>query len=190
VEWEGGARSAACPGGSRARAMLTRQPDCEVEIVPSLHSNLAGAVPATGAVFSSAAACWGAGACAAGFSDANQAQPAHKERSIQQCRSAFGELPEHRSGRCGWFRATTRLAAYELRQHTTAGHDSNMKGANFAAHPDSINARCGRLSFSARAHFGFSGCFGWFEFDSRSEPEICRFRRLLNSISSCGFWRI
>jgi hypothetical protein len=78
VELEGGARSAACPGGSRARAMLTRQPDCEVEIVPSLHSNLAGAVSATGAVFSSAAACWGAGACAAGFSDANQAQPAHQ----------------------------------------------------------------------------------------------------------------
>jgi hypothetical protein len=71
-----GARSVDCPGGSRACAMLTRQPCCEVEIVPSLHSNLAGAVSATGAVFSCAAACWGAGANAAGFSD--RAQPAQQ----------------------------------------------------------------------------------------------------------------
>jgi hypothetical protein len=76
VELEG-ARSAGCPGGSRARAILTRQPYCEVEIVPSLHSNLAGAASATGAVFSGAAACcWGAGASAADFSD--KAQPAHQ----------------------------------------------------------------------------------------------------------------
>jgi hypothetical protein len=73
-----GARSAGCPGGSRACAMLTRQPCCEVEIVPSLHSNLAGAASATGASFSSAAACWGAGASAAGFSD--RAQPAHQRQ--------------------------------------------------------------------------------------------------------------
>jgi hypothetical protein len=55
--------------------MLTRQPCCEVDIVPSLHSNLAGAVSATGAVFSGAAACSDAGASAADFSD--RAQPAH-----------------------------------------------------------------------------------------------------------------
>jgi hypothetical protein len=73
-----GVRSADCPGGSRACAMLTRQPCCEVEIVPSLHSNLAGAASATGAVFSSTAACWGAGASAAGFSD--RAQPAHQKQ--------------------------------------------------------------------------------------------------------------
>ena len=54
--------------------MLTRQPDCEVEIVPSLHSNRGGAASATGAGFSSAADCWGA--TAAGFSD--KAQPAHQ----------------------------------------------------------------------------------------------------------------
>jgi hypothetical protein len=54
-----------------------RQPYCEVEIVPSLHSNRAGAASATGAtgaVLSSAAACWGASA--AGFSD--KAQPVHQ----------------------------------------------------------------------------------------------------------------
>jgi len=55
--------------------MLMRQPDCEVEIVPSLHSNLAGAASATGAAFSSTAVCWGVGAGAADFSD--KAQPAH-----------------------------------------------------------------------------------------------------------------
>ena len=73
AEFEG-TRSACCPGGSRARAMLMRQPDCEVEIVPSLHSNLGGVASATGAGFSSAAAC--CGATAAGFPD--KAQPAHQ----------------------------------------------------------------------------------------------------------------
>jgi hypothetical protein len=62
-----GIRSIVRPGGSRARAMLTRQVSCEFETVPSLHSNLAGAASATGGGFSSAAACWDAGACAAGF---------------------------------------------------------------------------------------------------------------------------
>jgi hypothetical protein len=56
--------------------MLTRQLYCDVEIVPSLHSNLAGAASATGAILSSAAADWGAGASAAVFSD--KAQPAHQ----------------------------------------------------------------------------------------------------------------
>ena len=70
------AGSVCCPGGSRARAMLRRQPCCENEIVPSLHSNLAVAASATGADRSGAAACCGAAACAAGFSD--NAQPAHE----------------------------------------------------------------------------------------------------------------
>jgi hypothetical protein len=83
-----GAGSVCCDGGSRARAMLTWQPVCEIEIVPSLHSNLAGAASATGAGFSAAAACCGAGACATGFW--NEAQPAHqteinKTRSIRMC---------------------------------------------------------------------------------------------------------
>jgi hypothetical protein len=90
----GAVRSAGCPGGSRACAMLTRQPNCEVEIVPSLHSNLAGAGSATGAVFSSTAVCWGAGASVADFSD--KAQPAH-QREIKTAMpiriwGAFGPL--------------------------------------------------------------------------------------------------
>jgi hypothetical protein len=71
------ARSVACPGGSRARAMLMRQPCCENEIVPSLHSNLAVAASAIGGDVSGTAACCGAAACAAvGFSD--KAQPVHE----------------------------------------------------------------------------------------------------------------
>jgi hypothetical protein len=42
-------------GGSLARAMLTRQPDCETEIVPSLHSNL-GETSASGAGLAGTAA--------------------------------------------------------------------------------------------------------------------------------------
>ncbi len=71
-----GGRPLDCCGGNRARAMLTRQPYCETEIVPSLHSNLGGSASAAGAGFSSAAACWGAGACATGFGD--RAQPAQE----------------------------------------------------------------------------------------------------------------
>jgi hypothetical protein len=54
--------------------MLTRQPACENEIVPSLHSNL-GAASAAGAGVGRAAVCWGAGARACGFGA--KAQPAH-----------------------------------------------------------------------------------------------------------------
>ncbi len=96
-----GAGSVCCDGGSRARAMLTWQPVCETEIVPSLHSNLAGAASATGAGFSAAAACCGAGTCASGFW--NEAQPAHqteinKTRSIRM----FAASGSYSSGPCGW----------------------------------------------------------------------------------------
>jgi hypothetical protein len=73
--------SLGCPGGSRARAMLTRQPYCETEMVPSLHSNFAGAASASDAGFRGVAACWGTGASATGFTGA--AQPAH-EREINK----------------------------------------------------------------------------------------------------------
>jgi hypothetical protein len=57
--------------------MLMRQPVCETEIVPSLHSNR-GAGSAAGGGFDATAACCGAGACATGFGD--KAQPAHESR--------------------------------------------------------------------------------------------------------------
>jgi hypothetical protein len=75
-----GRGSIVCDGGSRARAMATRQASCEVEMVPSLHSNLAGPVSATGGGLSGAAACGGAGAWAAGF---DSAQAAH-DRAISK----------------------------------------------------------------------------------------------------------
>jgi hypothetical protein len=106
-----GVRSAGCPGGSRARAMLTRQPYCDVEIVPSLHSNLAGAASATGgtgAVFSSAAACWGAGASAAGFS--SQAQPPHQRETNTAMPIRIWVASRTFRRRCGWFLAMTNLA--------------------------------------------------------------------------------
>jgi hypothetical protein len=75
-----GGRPPDCDGGSRACAMLTRQASCEVEMVPSLHSNLAGAASATGADFSAglsaAAAGCGADASATGFW--NRAQATHE----------------------------------------------------------------------------------------------------------------
>jgi hypothetical protein len=46
----------ACDGGSRALAMATRQASCELETVPSLHSNLGGAASATAGGFAVAAA--------------------------------------------------------------------------------------------------------------------------------------
>ncbi len=62
-------RSALWEGGSRALAMAIRQASCELEIVPSLHSNLGGAASATGGGLAGAAAGWGwgAGACAIDF---------------------------------------------------------------------------------------------------------------------------
>jgi hypothetical protein len=59
--------------------MLSRQPVCENEIVPSLHSNFGDAVSATGAGLAATAACWGAGAWATGLS--NEAQPAQPTES-------------------------------------------------------------------------------------------------------------
>jgi hypothetical protein len=105
--------------------MLRRQPCCEVEIVPSLHSNLAGAASATGAVFSSTAVCWGAGASVADFSD--KAQPAH-QREIKTA------MPIRIWVASGPFQRPIRMVscddqpcrATELRQHTTAAHDSDM----------------------------------------------------------------
>jgi hypothetical protein len=47
--------------------MAIRQASCELEIVPSLHSNLAGAASATGGGVAGAAAGCGAGACAIDF---------------------------------------------------------------------------------------------------------------------------
>jgi hypothetical protein len=88
--------SVCCDGGSRARAMLTRQPYWETDTVPSLHSNLAAAASAAAAGFSAGvAAGWGAGACASGFGD--NAQPAH-DREINRTRSIrMRKLPKNRS---------------------------------------------------------------------------------------------
>jgi hypothetical protein len=52
--------------------MAIRQASCELETVPSLHSNLAGAASATGGGLAGeglagTAAGWGAGACATNF---------------------------------------------------------------------------------------------------------------------------
>jgi hypothetical protein len=47
--------------------MAIRQASCELEIVPSLHSNLAGAASEAAGGFAVAAAGWGAGACAIDF---------------------------------------------------------------------------------------------------------------------------
>jgi hypothetical protein len=142
-----GVRSAGCPGGSRACAMLTRQPCCEVETVPSLHSNLAGAVSATGAVFSGAAACWDAGANAAGFSD--MAQPAQQSEinTAMPIRIWVASGPLQRP--MPMVSCYDQPAADEIRQHTTAGHDSNIEG--LAAQP--VRAMHGAdACHSARAH--------------------------------------
>jgi hypothetical protein len=89
-----------CDGGSRARAMAIWQASCEVEIVPSLHSNLAGAVSATGAGRSGAAGGCGADACATGFW--KPVQPA-QQRQISmtrpnRIRAASGDACGGRSG--------------------------------------------------------------------------------------------
>jgi hypothetical protein len=85
-----GVCSAGC-GGSRACAMLTRQPVCETEIVPSLHSKLADEASATGAGFCGAAACCGAGFCAMGFCD--KAQPAHESKINKAELARIASLP-------------------------------------------------------------------------------------------------
>ena len=64
-------------GGNRARAMVTRQSDCEAEIVPSLHSKR-GDASATGVGFDAIAGSSGAEFWATGFPD--KAQPVHESR--------------------------------------------------------------------------------------------------------------
>jgi hypothetical protein len=83
-----------CAGGSRARAMAIWQASCEVEIVPSLHSNLAGKASATGAGLSTAA-CAGAGASAAGCRTPVQAaqQKQINKTATDRIRIASGHTP-------------------------------------------------------------------------------------------------
>jgi hypothetical protein len=73
--------------------MLRRQPVCETEIVPSLHSNLGGEASATGAGVG-AAACGGAALCATGFCD--QAQPAHDSKISRAGPIRIASLPKSR----------------------------------------------------------------------------------------------
>ena len=54
---EGVGLAGVCDRGSRARAMATRQASCELETVPSLHSNLGDAASTTGGGFAVTAAC-------------------------------------------------------------------------------------------------------------------------------------
>jgi len=80
--------------------MAIWQASCELEIVPSLHSNLAGAASATGGGMAGAAACWGAGACATDFW--KSAQPVH-ENEINKARAdrtcvASGDTSSGRQG--------------------------------------------------------------------------------------------
>jgi len=107
-------------GGSRARAMSTKQASCERETDPSLQVKPAGATSATGAGFSAATACWGVAACAAGF--CKRAQPVH-DRQIDKTRAnrifmAPGQLvrPPVIGSVCSSLRRP---------QRTTAGHDSH-----------------------------------------------------------------
>jgi hypothetical protein len=93
--------------------MLTRQPVCETEIVPSLHSNLGvGSVACDGG--EAAAACCGAGACATGFGD--KAQPAHESRIDKakpvRIRVASGNLLQQPIGS----RANRQLQAFRLQR--------------------------------------------------------------------------
>jgi hypothetical protein len=75
--------------------MFIRQPVCETEIVPSLHSNRGGEASATGAgVGTGAAACGGAAFCAAGFCD--QAQPAHDSKINRAGPIRIAALPKSR----------------------------------------------------------------------------------------------
>jgi hypothetical protein len=91
-------------GGKRARAIAIWQASCELEIVPSLHSNLGvGATSATGGGLAGAeeagvdevGTAAGEGACATSFW--KSAHPAHdnmidKARAERTC-GASGEIP-------------------------------------------------------------------------------------------------
>jgi hypothetical protein len=110
--------------------MAIRQASCDVEIVPSLHSNLAGAASATGGGlaggFAGAWAVWGAaagaGACVTNFW--KSAQPAH-QTSISRARAdrtcvASGDISAaNRIGRLG------QAGSPRLLQHTMAADDSD-----------------------------------------------------------------
>ena len=106
--------------------MLMRQPVCETEIVPSLHSNL-GTVSATGGGIDAAAVCCGAGASATGFGD--KAQPAHRSRIDKakpiRIRAASGKAPAAADG----VDLVARQSAATRVQATTAPHDSNITDA-------------------------------------------------------------
>jgi hypothetical protein len=104
--------------------MLTRQPVCETEIVPSLHSNLGVGSTACGGI-DAAAACCGAGACATGFG--GKAQPAHESRIDKakpvRIRVASGKPFQQPIG------STSSRANRQPRVHaTTAQRDSNITG--------------------------------------------------------------
>jgi len=136
--------------------MLTRQPVCETEIVPSLHSNLGVGSAACGGI-DAAAACCATGACATGFGD--KAQPAHESRIDKakpvRIRVASGELlqqptaatssranrPLHafRLQRCGMIR-TSRAAAF---------HGSLTRRAALQMETKRAATRAGRLRLPA-----------------------------------------
>jgi hypothetical protein len=90
--------------------MLTRQPVCETEIVPSLHSKLGDEASATGAGFCGAPACCGAEFCAMGFCD--KAQPAHESKINKAELARIASHPGgYFSGRHDWLAsAPNRLA--------------------------------------------------------------------------------
>jgi hypothetical protein len=94
--------------------MLTRQPVCETEIVPSLHSNLGVASAAGGGIDAAAACCCGAGACATGFGD--KAQPAQESRIDKakpvRIRVASGKLLQQPMGS----RDNRQLHAFRLQR--------------------------------------------------------------------------
>ena len=110
-----------------------RQPVCETEIVPSLHSNL-GTVSATGGGIDAAAVCCGAGASATGFGD--KAQPAHRSRIDKakpiRIRAASGKAPAAADG----VDLVARQSAATRVQATTAPHDSNITGARISRQLD------------------------------------------------------
>jgi len=110
--------------------MLTRQPVCENEIVPSLHSNLGG-VSAAGGGVAAAAVCCGAGACATGFGD--KAQPAHESRinKAKPIRIRVASGKPHSAADA--VDVVARQPAAKRVQHTTAQPDSDIRANAFRA---------------------------------------------------------
>jgi hypothetical protein len=108
--------------------MAIWQAYCELEIVPSLHSNLAGATSATGAGLAGgglvgATAGWGVGPCATNFW--KSAQPAHEiimsKARAERTRVASGDISCRRQD---GFRLSQSAGLRSL-QHITAAHDSD-----------------------------------------------------------------